>query len=59
MDKKVYENVKRIRIKDANGTATFAERNWLKMQEKAIARKRKLTQRLDQLNGKSVNGPRA
>jgi hypothetical protein len=57
MDKKVYETLKRLRSKCANGTATFAERNWLKMQEKLLDKK-KFSLGKSQANGKGANGPR-
>jgi len=43
MEKKVYEQLKDIRTRVTTGqTTTFAERNWLNIQMKQQAKKKKL-----------------
>ena len=59
MDKKMYDRIKMLRKKRSEGTASFAERNWLNMQEKLIAKRKWLAFALDQMASKGANGPRA
>ena len=45
MDKKCYESLKDIRNRVATGqTTTFAERNWMNIQLRRLAKKKKVKQ---------------
>ena len=41
MDKKKYERLTTLRAKEAKGTATFTERNIIKMEEKRLRKETK------------------